>query len=395
VTGTLAAGTLRVGDELLLRDRPVRIRGLQSLGEPHDTVPAVARVAVNLRGVERDEVGRGDVLLTAGAWRTTRGVDVRLSTADRVPEHLVLHAGSTAVPVRVRALGDGTARLLLPTALPLRAGDRALLRDPGEQRVVSGVLVLDADPPALRRRGAAAARAAALGAATGTPDLVVEVERRGAVPTRELLALGVQPQPADGVREVAGWWVADATWQGWVARLGEAVDAYAEAHRLEAGMPSEAARAAVGLPDLKLLAPLTAAAALEQRSGRLRRPGAVPSLGVVEPAVQELETQLAADPFAAPEAPDLQRLGLGPRELAAAETAGRLLRISPDVVLLPSAPALAMRVLAGLGRPFTVSDARQALGTTRRVAVPLLEHLDRRGWTVRLDGALRRVASPG
>jgi selenocysteine-specific elongation factor len=395
VTGTLPAGSLRVGDELLLGDRPVRVRGLQSLGEPHDTVAAVARVAVNLRGVERDEVRRGDVLLTVGAWRTTQGLDVRLSTWDRLPEQLVLHVGSTAVGVRLRALGDGTARLLLPRALPLRAGDRALLRDPGEQRVVAGVLVLDADPPALRRRGAATARAAALGAATGAPDLLVEVGRRGAVPTRDLLALGLQPHPTEGVREVAGWWVADTTWQDWARRLPEVVDAHAAAQPLEVGLPSEAARAVLGLPDVRLLEPLAAACGLEQRRGRVRRPGVRPSLGAVEPAVQEIEGRLAADPFAAPEAPELQRLGLGARELAAAEAAGRLLRISPDVVLLPSAPALAMRALTGLGGPFTVSDARQVLRTTRRVAVPLLEHLDRRGWTVRLDGALRRVAGPG
>ncbi|MCW2499301.1 MAG: selB, partial [Frankiales bacterium] len=80
-------------------------------------------------------------------------------------------------------------------------------------------------------------------------------------------------------------------------------------------------------------------------------------------------------------------------ELAAAETAGRLLRLSADLVLLPTAPALAMRALTGLPQPFTVSAARQALGTSRRVAVPLLEHLDRRGWTVRLPDGLRHLAA--
>lgn len=66
-----------------------------------------------------------------------------------------------------------------------------------------------------------------------------------------------------------------------------------------------------------------------------------------------------------------------------------------DVVLLPDGPARAMRVLAGLPQPFTLSAARQALGTTRRVAVPLLEHLDGRGWTRRVDGNLREVRRGG
>ncbi|WP_407716919.1 SelB domain-containing protein [Janibacter hoylei] len=61
-------------------------------------------------------------------------------------------------------------------------------------------------------------------------------------------------------------------------------------------------------------------------------------------------------------------------------------------MLLPDGPARAMRVLAGLEQPFTLSAARQALSTTRRVAVPLLEHLDSRGWTRRVDGSLREVA---
>ena len=61
-----------------------------------------------------------------------------------------------------------------------------------------------------------------------------------------------------------------------------------------------------------------------------------------------------------------------------------------DIVLLPDAPARAMRELAALPQPFTTSDARQALGTTRRVVIPLLEHLDARGWT-RRDGNTRTV----
>ena len=69
----------------------------------------------------------------------------------------------------------------------------------------------------------------------------------------------------------------------------------------------------------------------------------------------------------------------------------RVLRLRDGVVLLPSAPALAMRELARLPQPFTTSHARQALGTTRRVAIPLLEHLDARGWTRRRDAGHREV----
>jgi selenocysteine-specific elongation factor len=66
--------------------------------------------------------------------------------------------------------------------------------------------------------------------------------------------------------------------------------------------------------------------------------------------------------------------------------------LGDGVVLLPNTPALAMRALATLEQPFTTSQARQALSTTRRVVIPLLEHLDARGWTRRLDAGHREIA---
>ncbi len=395
VTGTLGAGTLRVGDELELHGRSVRIRGLQSLGQPYEQVAAVARVAVNLRGVEREEVERGDALLTPGAWREVAAMDLRLSVDPReLPAELLLHVGSTAVAVRLRPLGPDTARAVLHRPLPLRAGDRALLRDPGRQTVAAGALVLDADPPGLRRRGAAAERGSALVTAGAVPNLIDEVARRGAVRRAELQALGVATERGDGVVVHGDWLIAPARWTAWTRGLQAAVDAHARSAPLEGGLPHAAASHAVGLPDQRLLAPLAAAAGLESAAGRLSRPGVGVTLGAAEDAIAELEKRLAAAPMAAPEAPDLAALGLGVRELAAAERAGRLLRLREDVVLLPDGPARAMRVLAGLPQPFTLSQARVALGTTRRVAVPLLEHLDSRGWTRRLDGLLREVRRP-
>jgi selenocysteine-specific elongation factor len=118
---------------------------------------------------------------------------------------------------------------------------------------------------------------------------------------------------------------------------------------------------------------------------------AAASLGAAEPGVAEIERRLSHDPFAAPESDDLVRLRLGRKELAAAEKAGRLLRISSDIVLLPSAPSVARSRLGALGPQFTTSEARQALKTTRRVAIPLLEYLDAHGVTERIDASRRSL----
>ncbi|MEU4094243.1 SelB C-terminal domain-containing protein [Streptomyces sp. NPDC026673] len=393
VTGTLAAGTVRVGDHLHLArgGRPLRVRGLESLKEPRQEVGAVARVAVNLTGPGAGDLRRGDALLTPDRWLTTDVVDVRLrgDHAGDLPRTLMLHAGSAAVPVTVRPLGEDSARLRLATPLPLRVADAALLRDPGRHRIPAGLTVLDVRPPRLTRRGAAAARAKELESVPDAGDGAAELRRRGLVRRPELLAMGVRPPGPP----VAGEWLADpAHWSGLRRRLREAVEDHAVRHPLEPGMPLEAARHALGLPDRALVEALAAAEpGLRQAGGRLHGGRARPTLPTgAQAAVEAVRAELARSPFRAPEAERLEQLGLSPKLLAAAESAGALLRIGEGIVLLPGADQRAAAVLARLEQPFTASQARRALDTTRRVVIPLLELLDRQGRTVRVADALRR-----
>ncbi len=397
-TGTLGAGTLRVGGALALGDRTVTVRGLQSLGADRTAVAAVARVAVNLRGTEVDDVRRGDALLTPGAWSSSDLVDVRVrphdadASASDLPTELVAHLGTAAVPVRVRPLDAATARLTLRHPLPVEPGDRLVLRDPGRHAVAAGAVVLDAAPPPFTRRGAAADRARALARADDPAAVLADrVRRAGAVRTADLAAVGVSTEDPSRVRTVGDWLVDPATWDRWQVELRGALEEQARRTPLDPRLTADAARRRLDLPDRALLPPLAAAAGLTHTDGRVARPDAGTDLGPAEAGMLALEAHLAADPFAAPERPELDAWGLGVPELAAAERVGRVVRLAPDMVLLPTGPALAMRTLAGLSQPFTTSEARQALGTTRRVAIPLLEHLDRRGWTVRVDGGHRRV----
>ncbi|NYH41128.1 selenocysteine-specific elongation factor [Micromonospora jinlongensis] len=391
VTGTLGVGRLRVGDELELAgaDEPVRVRGLHSLGEARPEVTAVARVAVNLRGTPRDRLGRGDALLTPGRFHRTDLVDVRLTgdSAADLPATLTLHVGSAAVPARVRPLGPDTVRLRLARPLPLLVGDRALLRDPGRHHVTGGVRVLDVAPPPLARRGAAVARAQVLAELDGRPDLAGELRRRRLVRAGALIRMGV---PVDAA-PVAGDWLADpAHWRRLGERVTEEVARHAREHPLEPGMPVDALRQRLALPDRVLVEALVRPP-LRIHAGRVGAAGADALPEPVARAVRRVRAEYGDRPFRAPEADRLVDLGLGPREIGAAVRAGALLRLADNVVLLPDALDGAVRVLAGLPQPFTLSAARQALDTTRRVAVPLLELLDRRGATRRLPDDARIV----
>ncbi len=407
VTGTLAAGTLARGDRLDLlgarRVRSVVVRGLQSRGEPYPTLAPVARVALNLRGVSRDTIRRGDALVTPDAWPSTRMLDVRRTTAGpltEAPAQLVVHVGTAAVPARLRPFDDEHGRLTLERRLPLVLGDRLVLRYPGSSRVLGGAQVLDADPPALRRRGDGARRSVALAGMDVAGDVAAEVARRGAVRESHLRRLGLlaggaaTPETPAGVRVLDGWWVHDATYDAWQQRLRTVVGDLHARDPLADGLSRGAARDLLGLPDESLVDAVARDAGLEQGGGQIRVAGTRDDLGRAEAAVAELEARLRGEPFHAPESDELAALRLGGRELAAAERAGRVLRLRDGrdgIVLLPTAPALAMRALARLEQPFTTSQARQALGTTRRVAIPLLEHLDARGWTRRLDAGHREV----
>jgi selenocysteine-specific elongation factor len=382
VTGTLAAGTIATGDEFLLGSARVKVRALQALGEPHDRVGAVARVAVNLRGTARGDVRRGDVLLTPGRWRTTAEFDVRLRGAAAADLHreLVLHLGTAAVPVRVRPLGTDTARLTTATALPLRTGDRGLVRDPGEHRIAAGFDVLDVDPPALSRRGAARAR----GRELAEPDLArVYLRRKGFVRAEDFTAMGL---PATGER-LGGWCADEERLAALRTQAAEIVGAW---DSTAAGVPVEALRQRLGLPAPELVVPVVRGTGFEVAGGLVRRPGAglAPA---VEKALETVAKRLAEHPFRAPEADELRALGLGRRELAAAVRLGRLTALAEGVVLGPDVVERAVEELRRVPQPFTVSEARKALDSTRRVMIPLLERLDAAGRTEPLGDGTRRT----
>ncbi|WP_449278235.1 selenocysteine-specific translation elongation factor [Leucobacter sp. GX24907] len=411
VTGTLTAGSLEVGDRLDLvgtsNVRETSARGLHSRNTAAVRVSPQTRVAVNLRDIAATEAHRGDALVTPDAWTIVDAVDVRRTMGqplDEAPRQLIAHIGTAEAQVRLRPFDGDYARLHLDRALPLQIGDRLVLRAPGGRSVFSGALVLDVDPPELARRGDGARRALVLAERPEAGDPAAEVARRGAVRVDELRRFGIRiadaaapPETARAVRvQGADWWVHTETLRGWAHTLNDAVAHRLREDPLAPGLTQGAAsdlllRREPPLP-ATLLPVVVHAAELESAGGALRPKGHRLDLGDAEAAVSTLEERLREHPFAAPEADDLAALHLGARQLAAAERAGRLLRLTGGVVLSPQAPALAMRRLAALGQPFTTSEARQVLGTTRRVAIPLLEHLDARGWTHRIDETHRSVA---
>ena len=231
VTGTLPAGTVRNGQELLLTPsaQPVRVRGLQALGEPADQVAGVARVALNLRGVPADLPARGMALIEPGRWTLATELDVRITppAADpqpKFPPELLLHIGAARTQARLRVLGRPAsrrrrraaaraagrpapiyARLRLRDPLPLHAGDRVLLRDPGAAGLaIYGATVLDPAPPPLARRGAGAAAVRELSAWPDVPTAADLLRRHKLLRAAQLAAAGADGAAGRRRRGLAG-----------------------------------------------------------------------------------------------------------------------------------------------------------------------------------------------
>jgi selenocysteine-specific elongation factor len=164
VTGTLWSGTVARGDSLVLLpgDERVRVRRVQVHDNPVERADAGQRVALNLVGVDRREVARGDVVAAPGAVRPSTVIDAVLDLRDA--EHVArvhVHHGTREAPARLAPLGCDLWQLRLERPLLARAGDRVVIRSLAPPDTLGGGVVLD---PHARRHGP-------------RPDLVARLER--------------------------------------------------------------------------------------------------------------------------------------------------------------------------------------------------------------------------
>jgi len=428
VTGTLDGGPLEaeVEAELLPSGRRVRVRGLQGHGRTLERAEPVARVAANLAGVAVAEVARGEVLARPGQWRPTMVADARIRCLPGAPAPLdrrgalLLYAGTAESAVRLAPLdatriapgASALVRLFLERPLVLDAFEPVVLRDSGRDETVGGGPVLDPHPylPAGRAgvRGTAArlARVEQLEAreAGGRDGLLgLVLAERGMVALADLAPLaGLGPDQAGArLADLAGAGLAvrtrTAAWSpsAWAAARRAVLDAVAAHHLAEPlapGLPTAAAREAGGGPDA--VQALLAEGALAAAGPAVRLPGHGVHLdqdqararAAVEQALAEAGTSVLSGQ-------ELAELGADRALVAALERLGLLVRVAPGSWLGAGALAGAverLRAEYGDGRPFTAGEARTLLGTTRRTAIPLLEHLDRTGVTAR-DGDRHRV----
>ena len=373
VTGTLTGGALEVDQrvDIVPAGREVRVRSIQSHGRSVDRVGPGHRVALNLSGIEHHLLARGDAVVVSDQWVPTTRFDASLDVLTSLDHEVsrrgayMAYIGSGEWPVKVRILGDraivpgetGHVRVHLVVPLPLVMGDRFILRESGRNETVGGGEVLDVAP--------------VLPASKARPDRSIEriVRERGWV-------------RADVLTSLTGTVVAP-TIDPWV------VDPAALAAMQESLAARIAAAGAAGL-DLaaldereRLVAPTLPATRTE--GGRIR-----PADAVDEFADHPLAAALAAGGTTPPDLTTADRGAL--RELVRRGVAVERDGIAFHISAIDTAARAMATLLRDQPDGVTMAQFRDALGVTRKYALPLANELDARGIT-RRRGDLR-IAGP-
>jgi selenocysteine-specific elongation factor len=437
VTGTLVAGRLAIDEKVEVYPRGVqsKVRGLQVHGHAVERATAGQRTAVNLQGVERAAIERGDVLAPAGTLVPTLLLDGTLELLEDAPrpvktrDRIRFHAGTQEVMARVLPVGrtelepgqSCPARFRLESPLVALPGDRFVARSYSPIVTIGGGTILDIAPPRFKRKGPALAEHLAL-LATGGPAQVLEEHLRQAgaagaraVDLRARTPFGPQQlrELLDGLQQEGRIVAVDREWylhrdasdrlrSQTLALLG----AFHGENPLRGGISREELRSRVGHAQERVFAQLLGALEAEGVVRSERDQVRLASHTIrLSPEQQRLVKGLEADfrsAGAAPPSPEeaLARHGVKGNEkhdlfqvLVADRT---LLRVKESLFFHAEVLRSVQEQLVALLRQkkeIGPADFKDLFGISRKFAIPLMEYFDAQRVTVRVGE--RRVLREG
>ena len=443
VTGTLAGGTLRRNQSVILQPsgKVARIRSLQSHGHDVELASPGTRTALNLPDVPvgsefDDGASRGQVVSVAELGGPVLTMDVLFERSPRLLRSksgaarqlkdgalVRVHHGSANVAARVclsggAPIGPGEQRLAqlrLEQPLFVLAGDRFIVRDWPEQHTLGGGVILDTDPDGRRFRSAEQQRL--LEQRRQGPDDVriwagTQLQRDHALRQDTVLSrtrfgsgdvrAAIQELVASRRAVMVGGWVADAAWWTEIRdAAGKVVRAGHRAHPERLGLALNELRSEMGtrLPDpaiFDLLVEDMGRNGFAQTGTNIREQSHLPALPPkLQAAGTGIRAALSAKPMEPPSRKELAPDVLAQQALRFLLETGEAVEVGTDLVMLAEHFATARETVRAILRdkgPKTAGDLRQALGTSRRVIIPFLERLDREGVTMR-QGDVRVLRS--
>lgn len=451
VTGTLIDGHLRVGQEVEVQPHGLRarVRGLQTHKEEVDRAVPGSRVAINLTGIDRDELTRGDVVASPDWLHSTTLVDVRLRYlpeilwgdlgpyAQRPLRHntqLKFYSGAAEVMARVRLLGSeallpgqtGWVQLELQEPLAVLKGDRYIVRLPSPATTVGGGIVVDSHPGRKHRRFRPEVVDRLETLAEGSPSsiLLQALKRESPVTVGtlfETVRLGGGAREAlrqlldedeaillgrdEGSKAAVGpefgasaqLVISRDWWARLIDRARNELSAYHESYPLRQGMPREALRSGLRLEARVFDAAMAQAEAervLVDEGATVRLPShRVRFTPEQSQRVDTLLGRFRSQPYAPPSGKESSEL-VGEDVLRVLLQRGELVQVSPDVLFLSDVyQEMVRRIRERIQHhgSITLSEVRDMFDSSRKYAQALLEHLDEAGVTKRVGD--KRVLS--
>jgi selenocysteine-specific elongation factor len=437
VTGAAFSGRVAPGESLMLSPAGLtaRVRAIHANNRAAESGQAGERLALDLTGLKKENVRRGDWLLAPALHAPTDRIDTRLILLRGEPRPLrqgrrvQCHLGAAAVPGRValidaRSLAPGAsarAQLVLDRPLGALYGDRFIIRDPSVRRTLGGGRVIDAFGPrrgrarperlaqldGLEEADPARALGALLAAAPAGADLTRFALGRNLPPDKVAAALEACGALAvggpQGVRAFApGSW--RALKEAFLAALGEAHRARPERAGETPRALARGGLARMGAAALERLVNELAAEGRVQRAGALvHLPGHAVRMSEPERRLwRRIEPLILADPLSPPAAPEVAKRTGAParaveRLLVSAARRGLIMRVAPNRFLSPAAVRQLAETAETLARDepegFSAARFRDHARIGRNLAIDLLEFFDRSGFTQR-RGERRRIVKP-
>jgi len=426
VTGTLTDGSLRVGQEVEIQPQALkaRIRGLQSHKQKVDVAMPGSRVAVNLSGVNTDQIARGDVVTSPGWLHPTVLADVRLKSLDDAPralrhgQEVEFFCGAAEVMAKVRLLEsdtlapghEGWAQLALSRAVPLVKGDRFVIRQPSPSLTIGGGVVVNPHPGRKHRRKQPSVIAQLETAAHGTPEEIIlqaldsppplevgELLRKSGMPRETLLEALERLRTQGQVVPIGDKTLTDATlvttphaWQALVGQMTDLLRAYHQQYPARLGMPKEEVKSRLKMPARpfnEIIQQAAAEGAVASDEAALRLPSHTPHFRPDEQAkVDALLAAFRRSPYATPSVAECEQ-AVGSEVFNALVEQGRLVKVSAEVVFLAETyDEMVDRVVRFIKEngSITVAQVRDMFSASRKYALALMEHLDQRKVTRRV-----------
>ncbi|MGH2810783.1 MAG: EF-Tu/IF-2/RF-3 family GTPase, partial [Actinomycetota bacterium] len=360
VTGTLTGGTLTRGDEVeILPDRETaRIRAIQSHKKSVDSLVPGNRTAVNLIGLEQEELRRGEVLTRPGAWKTSDRIIASVRFLPGLGHELTergafkLHIGSLELDASMRFLSGtprpgeeafAAIRLDRPTAFDFK--DRFILRDSGRRETLGGGLVLESHPASMKVNNTAVLAGAEtrLAASSRSEYFEILLNEKGYLSAAEVpLLTGLsarQMQDFDQAVRLRSFVVSPAAFDDLSRRSLDAVAAHQQAHPMQPGMPLGLLRSLLevdaGLVEVdaglveELLDELSRRGVLASDTTVVRTPDFAPQ--TESPEKLKLLKLLQEGGASPPMVAELQAI-FGRDLLSALVRSGELVQVSPEIV---------------------------------------------------------------